>query len=158
MHTIAWSVVDDAGESQGLGSRFFEVQNLGGGPSPPLAAGTYVEDRSGSLSAGVRGKTEIDVEELGTVELRLQGKGGTRYVGWGEDMTDGLPVGSTLEEEKGIFHWMIAPGFLGQHVLHFAVGRGNFISPPVEVTITILPKSYYPRERDKGKVEGRRSE
>ncbi|MDH7514145.1 MAG: hypothetical protein QHH14_14460, partial [Clostridiales bacterium] len=60
----------------------------------------------------------------------------------GEDKTRPLPVGSTLEEEKGVFHWRIGPGFLGRHILHFAVCRGRFISPPVEVTVHIKPKTY----------------
>jgi hypothetical protein len=157
VHTIAWSVVDDAGESQGIGSRYFEVQNVGSGVSVTPAAGMYVEDWSGFLRVSVKGEQEIKVRELDYVVVRLGGEGGTRYVGWGEDVTKGLPVGSTLEEEKGVFHWMIGPGFLGRHVLHFAVCRDNVISPPVEVTITILPKSYYNRERNKGKVDLRRS-
>ncbi len=157
VHTIAWSVVDDAGESQGIGSRYFEVQNVGSGASAAPMPGMYLEDWSGSLKVSVKGKTEIRVEELDYVEVGLGGEGGNRFVGWGEDLATGLPVGSTLDEEKGIFHWLVGPGFLGRHVLHFAVRRDNVISPAVEVAVTILPKSYDTRERDKGKVEGRRS-
>ena len=42
---------------------------------------------------------------------------------------------------------MIGPGFLGRHVLHFAVCQGNFISPAVEVVISIKPKKYEKTER-----------
>jgi hypothetical protein len=158
VHTIAWSVVDDGGEEQGIGSRYFEVQNVGSGLSPVQAAGMYVEDWSGMLRVSVKGETDISVEELDYVELKLQGEGGKRFIGWGEDSAKGLPLGSTLEEDKGVFHWLIGPGFLGRHVLHFAVCRDSFISPPVEVTITIMPKSYYNRHRDQGKVDLRRPE
>jgi len=158
VHTIAWSVVDDGGEEQGIGSRYFEVQNVGSGLSPAQAAGMYVEDWSGMLRVSVKGETDIIVEELDYVELKLQGEGGKRFIGWGEDSAKGLPVGSTLEEGKGVFHWLIGPGFLGRHVLHFAVCRDSFISPPVEVMITIMPKSYYNRHRDQGKVDLRRPE
>jgi hypothetical protein len=155
MHTIAWSVVDNAGESQGIGSRYFEVENVGGEVGGAFFGGMYVEDQSGLLRIEMEGEKEREVEELDYVEVKLRGEGGERFVGWGEDVTQGLPVGSTLEEKKGIFHWRIGPGFLGRHVLHFAVCRGNFISPSVEVAITVLPKSFK-KERIKDRVDVRK--
>jgi hypothetical protein len=144
-------VVDNGGEAQGIGSRYFEVENVGGQVGGAFLGGKYVEDQSGGLKVEVEGKKEREVEELDYVEVRLKGEGGERFVGWGEDRTKGLPVGSTLEEKKGVFHWRIGPGFLGRHVLNFAVCRGNFISPVVEVAISIKPKKYEKPEllRDK---------
>ncbi|MDH7513940.1 MAG: Ig-like domain-containing protein [Clostridiales bacterium] len=155
VHTIAWSVVDNAGESQGIGSRYFEVENVGGEVGGAFLGGIYVEDQSGRLRIEVEGKREIEVEELDYVKIKLLGEGGERFVGWGEDKTRPLPVGSTLEEKKGVFHWRIGPGFLGRHVLHFAVCRGNLISQAAEVIITILPKSFE-KERIKGRVDVRK--
>ena len=155
VHTIAWSVVDSGGEPQGIGSRYFEVENIGGGIAGASLGRIYVEDQSGALTVEVEGKKEREVEELDYVEVRLKGEGRERFIGWGEDRTKGLPVGSTLEEKEGVFHWMIGPGFLGRHVLHFAVCQGNFISPAVEVAITVLPKSFK-KERIKDKADVRK--
>jgi hypothetical protein len=154
VHTIAWSAVDDGGESQGIGSRYFEVQNLGGAIGGMSIVGMYLEDLSGLLKVSVEGKNEIEVEELDYIKVRLKGEGGKKFLGWGEDITKRLPLGSTLEEEKGVFHWRIGPGFLGRHVLHFAVCQGNFISPSVEVVIRIKPKKYDTINQEKyGKID-----
>jgi hypothetical protein len=37
VHTIAWSVTDDAGNSDGVGSRYFSIQNTGGASSSSTA-------------------------------------------------------------------------------------------------------------------------
>jgi hypothetical protein len=147
VHSIAWSVVDNAGEAQGIGSRYFEVTNVGGTPAALPLAGFFVEDNSGVMRVEVRGEREIEAEELDYVEIKLEASGGGKLVGWGEDKTKTLPVGSTLDEEKGMFHWLIGPGFLGRHVLHFAVRDGHFVSPAAEVVVNIRPKRFFPDEQ-----------
>jgi len=147
VHTIAWSVMDNAGEAQGIGSRYFEVTNIGGAAAALPLAGIFVEDNSGVMWAAVEGESEIEAEELDYVEVKLHASGGREFVGWGEDRTKPLPVGSTLEEEKGVFHWLIGPGFLGRHSLHFAVCDGHFVSPGAEVVVNIRPKEFFPEEK-----------
>jgi len=52
VHNIAWSVTDDDGAVDGVGSRYFEVQNLGGsaqGDFVPLADLQMQEDATGNL-------------------------------------------------------------------------------------------------------------
>jgi hypothetical protein len=44
---------------------------------------------------------------------------------------------SPLDAKAGVFYWMPAPGFLGTHVLNFAVTDGKRRSRPVTVTISI---------------------
>ena len=83
----------------------------------------------------------IEIEELERLELRFDLKGG-ELIGWGAKKDKPLPIGSTLDKEKGIFYWALGPGFLGKHVLHFAVTDGNSYSPPLCVEINIKPKSY----------------
>ncbi|OGD20673.1 MAG: hypothetical protein A2W03_02830 [Candidatus Aminicenantes bacterium RBG_16_63_16] len=142
-HIIGWFIVDSAGNSDGMGSRFFEVENLGGTAARPGAEPLrYKEDAGGSLGVEVDGPDEIIVEELGSLKIRLKGRGGTEFIGWGGDKTKALPIGSTLDKDKGVFYWMPAPGFLGRHVLHFGVTDGTRVSRPAKVTVQILPRNY----------------
>ena len=84
----------------------------------------------------------VEVEELERIVVKFKGKGGDRFIGWGEDETQRLPVGSTLDAESGVFSWMPGPGFLGKHVLHFAVVAGNSRSQPLTLIVNIRPKSH----------------
>ena len=143
-HTIAWSATDDAGKTDGIGSRFFEIQNIGGMTAKQMAVRSelYQEDYSGRLRIEVGGVREIEIEELERIELQLRGEGGSEYIGWGEDRSKRLPIGSTLDRERGIFYWIPGPGFLGKHVLHFAVSDGMFMSKPIKITVNIVPRRY----------------
>jgi len=110
----------------------------------------YKEDISGRLKAGVIGPREIEIEELGSVEIALKGEGGSRFVGWSATPDKPLPIGSTLDKQTGVFSWMPAPGFLGRHVLHFAVTDGASRGKPVAVVVNIKPKRHgSTRPRDK---------
>ena len=88
------------------------------------------------------GVYEIRIEELERIEIRFRCQEGSRLIGWGESTSKPLPLGSTIDEEKGIFYWSLGPGFLREHVLHFAAMGGQFISSPVEVVVHILPKRF----------------
>ena len=156
IHTIGWLVYDDAGEGDGIGSRFFEVQNMGGASA---SAGRFEtldrpEDDSGKLGVEIVGPAVVRVEELGMVQAALKARGGRRFVGWAASKDKPLPIGSTLDKETGVFTWMPAPGFLGRHVLHFAVTDGARMSRPATLIINIVPKNYEkaPR-RDKDRAE-----
>jgi len=153
VHNIGWYAVNSLGSADGFGSRFFEIQNLGGSASviQTMEALKYEEDLCGKLNIQITSpkKTEeIHTEVLGRLVLRLKGTGGKRYLGWGEDPSKALPIGSTLDQEKGIFYWSIGPGFLGRHVLHFALTDGTFRSQPVQIVVHIVPKKFsFPREK-----------
>lgn len=153
VHNIGWYAVDNLGSADGFGSRFFEIQNLGGsaGATRTMEALKYEEDLSGKLNIQIASpkKTEkIHTEVLSRLEIRLTGTGGKQYLGWGEDPTKALPIGSTLDQDKGIFYWSIGPGFLGRHVLHFAVTDGTFRSQPIQIVVHIVPKIFsFPREK-----------
>jgi uncharacterized delta-60 repeat protein len=171
VHNIAWSVTDNEGEVDGIGSRFFEIQNVSGGTAAiaPIKIVHYLEDTSGRLRIEVKGMTrgirpslywqrgqeeqelqvigterpgEIQIEELERIEIHFKGEGGVEFIGWGVDKWKDLPIGSTLDSNKGIFYWMPGPGFLGKHVLHFAVTNGQHRSKPVKVVVNIVPKKY----------------
>ncbi|MBW2096422.1 MAG: hypothetical protein JRI80_16220, partial [Deltaproteobacteria bacterium] len=183
VHSIVWSVEDNLGEMAGIGSRYFEIQNLGGSVTAPGTFRTYPTDWSGSLQVGVSGwlkgmrsrllqklepwrgaletasaverrigvdgteEVSLEIEEVERVELHLEGTPGCRFIGWGAEETKPLPPGSTLDQEGGTFAWMPLPGFLGEHVLHFAVTDGVFRSRPVRVVVRIKPRTYNLAER-----------
>ena len=156
IHTIGWLAYDNAGNGDGMGSRFIEIQNLGAGAQQskiePLE---YDEDPTGGLRIKVLGEREVEIEELGRVEVILRGPKGAKFIGWGKDRTKGLPIGSTLDKKAGIFTWSPAPGFLGKHALHFAAVRGRFMGRPAEVIITIVPKRY---EKDLSKEKSKKQD
>lgn len=149
VHNIGWYAVDDNGDSDGFGSRFFEIQNSEGATS--LISGMdhlyYLVDKSGRLNIATEGPQHLEVEQMERIKIKLQGEGSNRFIGWGLDETKSLPVGSTLDSENGIFYWSIGPGFLGLHILHFAVSDGEYRSQPVKISIRIIPKKY---DRGKG--------
>ena len=150
VHTLSWSARDSAGNSDGIGSRFFTIQNFSGTTTQvsEMGVASYREDETGRLSINIVGDTEIEIEELKRIEIKLEGKGGWMYIGWGEKKSKPLPIGSTLDEEQGIFYWQPGPGFLKQHILHFAVTDGMYMSKPVRIVVNIVPKRFF-RSREK---------
>lgn len=156
LHTIAWLVTDSADRTEGIGSRFFIVNNADLPLNTLLAAPAEVRDDAARLTsfavatAEVTGRTGFDlnapfgevpvdafgsrhvkVAELGRLELRL----GEAVTG-GFLMVNGtlrdLPPGSSLVE--GVFTWMPGPGYVGRYNLVFLRG-GEQAQIPVSVTI-----------------------
>ncbi|MFC2168338.1 PKD domain-containing protein [Acidobacteriota bacterium] len=150
VHTMSWYAVDNEGYADGFGSRYFEIQNLGGEvvSVDGLENLKYGDDTSNNLKISVEGPQEINVDQLERVQIQLKTEGGDRIVAWGADKTKRLPVGSTLDGENGVFYWSIGPGFLNEHILHFAVTDGVYISNPVEVVVNIAPKIFEKTKRN----------
>ncbi len=146
VHTISWNVFDNAGRGDGIGSRYFTVQNTGtvAAPAEPVAAST---DDPATARVGFRqpdalprasdGTYLVDMEELDRVELRVGASEGQLLVA-GERRS--LPIGSTLK--GGVFYWQPGPGFLGEYELVFE--RPDAAS--VRVRVVIRPKSYGGRD------------
>ena len=84
----------------------------------------------------------IEIEQLERVVVEFEGQAGLRVIGWGADESHVLPIGSTLDSETGVFYWMPGPGFLGKHVLHFALTNGVNRSRPVILVVNIVPKRF----------------
>lgn len=150
VHTIGWLVTDDLGRADGMGSRFFEIQNMSGATralsrTKAARAGSplgLIQDFSGALKVELPGPSRMTIEELQRIEIPLKATGGKRFIGWGASASKPLPIGSTLDQKKGVFYWAPGPGFLGKHVLHFAVADGRFRSPTVTLVVNIVPKTY----------------
>ncbi len=162
LHTLSWSMTDDQGAVDGV-SRYFEIQNPGTAgtadiPIPRLVIKNDEESQSMGLAVRLKEKgyrslrptayqkdrIEITLEQLERVALDFSGKQGFKVIGWGTKKSEPLPVGSTLDGDNGMFYWIPGPGFLGTHVLHFALSNGLQRGRAVEVIIHIVPKDHDP--------------
>jgi hypothetical protein len=129
VHTISWSVFDNAGHGDGVGSRYFNVFNG--------AAGSQAAPEDAMPPAAIahqRGRAHsVDIEELDRVELPLDAIGGYQLVN-GERAP--LPVGSSLKQ--GVFYWQPGPGFLGKYEFVFEREDGG----EVRASVRIRAKTY----------------
>jgi hypothetical protein len=147
LHTIAWSVTDSAGRTEGIGSRFFIVLN--GAPDTRTeaalrAAPARVVGFAAALdwhapgSDGVWSRMGFDLAtpwtpmhttdervfvvrlpELGRLELWLGAPVDSGYLVVGDTLRP-LPVGSSLDGPR--FGWMPPAGYTGQYTLAFLRG------------------------------------
>jgi len=167
IHNIFWTVTDNQGETDGIGSRYFEIQNVGGSGASQQRI-DHLEGSEGlnlqmrRIRKGYRQHEipvreieldgvhqsreepirEIELEQLERLELHFMAAEGLEYVGWSRDKSKALPVGSTLDKDKGVFSWIPGPGFLGRFELNFAVTDGKSIGKPVKIVVNIGPKKY----------------
>jgi hypothetical protein len=184
VHTIHWIAEDDAGNSDGIGSRYFSIQNSAGRGKPSWLPGsdsrlpgpgrTSLPDGMPDISnipvdysspVGVikgynregepvefypndDGITTMEIKELERIEIRLFPVG----TGWGPRLAPlhsrfhgyqivgnqlrPLPIGSTLDTERGIFYWYPGPGFVGSYRFIFLEdNQGNITRKDVLVRI-----------------------
>ncbi|MCP4157101.1 MAG: hypothetical protein GY757_55835 [bacterium] len=146
-HTVSWVVTDNGGNAEGIGSRYFNIQNSGyvdlpqsytakqdkpsfSSPSQlanlPLKSGSlYLKKGFGrniedtELLAGENGKVTASIKELDRVELRLKENSGSVLNGYMKsgDRLMKLPVGSTIKD--GVFYWQPGVGFIGDYQFIF---------------------------------------
>jgi uncharacterized repeat protein (TIGR01451 family) len=151
IHTISWSVTDNGGRVDGIGSRYFTVFNSGGGgvaapedpPTPESLAGTVQLRRGYDLNAPASviapddtGSYAVEMEQSGRIELSLGATNGYQIVG---DQPADLPLGSSLK--AGVFYWEAPIVFLGTYEMVFERPDG----PQIRVRINIVPKRYSPQ-------------
>jgi hypothetical protein len=144
VHTIAWSVYDNAYRGDGIGSRYFNVLNSGaGGTAAPQETGPVVRvdgaDPAPQLNQPLAplvvdndGTVSMDVDELTRIELPLGAMSGYLLVA-GQRTT--LPIGSTLQ--NGVFYWQLGPGFLGAYSMVFERADGT----ELRVRVRVQPKT-----------------
>ncbi|MCP5102634.1 MAG: hypothetical protein GY950_04610 [bacterium] len=132
VHQVYWTAADDDGNADGIGSRYFTVENTGnrvktGNREQGLGIRLPRAVKGGSTRRVLVGSTRRVVKQLERLRLELipgfSGKcsGGQRV---GGDLRS-LPIGSTLDSEKGIFYWIPGPGFLGQYELVFTMRHSD---------------------------------
>jgi hypothetical protein len=141
VHTIFWIAVDNAGNADGIGSRFFTIQNSesrNSGSSTvgkckgidklPVNYNASVEVRKGygknsglqKIHTDDRGILTINTRELERVVIKLSHEASivTGYMVVGNQLRP-LPIGSTLDPKTAIFYWQPVPGFIGEYQLLF---------------------------------------
>jgi len=169
-HTIAWSVEDSAGSTAGIGTRYFTILNtqaagfLQSGmkgrrvehhtpyslesmyslPSSfepvKILRGFKRHSRPETVLVDNLGIVNIEIREVERVAVDL-GKG-IDYKGYmivGKELRP-LPIGSTLNMQKGIFFWLPGPGFIGEYNLVFLVQDETGLKRRINTKIKILPK------------------
>ncbi len=137
IHTIAWSVVDDAGNADGIGSRYFQVRNATVGSSletedfqfkdpanlenaeidrqpVQFKTGFHLERAPETAAVSEEGISRINIRELERIEVDLGVSPGGNILGYllvGNTQRP-LPIGSTLDAGNGIFYTQPGPGFV----------------------------------------------
>jgi uncharacterized repeat protein (TIGR01451 family) len=140
IHTMAWSVTDDAGVTQGLGSRFFWVNN--GTASRATVGGTTTPRRSNLRTADaipIVLAREMERIEIAVAALTHDACAPMRYDGREQvgEASRALPAGSTLDSVTGLFTWQPGPGFVGRYRLVFLVRGcdGATTRLPIDVVV-----------------------
>ena len=136
-------MTDSCGRQDGIGSRFFTILNGG-----TTVAATEVSSRAraSSASQGANGQPVsvrrgvdvtwvypnrsgdrvVPIGQSERVEVQLPVVDNGTYAGY--QIVNGarraLPLGSSLDAEKGMFYWQPATGFLGVHDLEFVPDSG----------------------------------
>ena len=169
VHTIAWGVEDNAANAEGIGSRYFKVINteatgifkagvldqrvnldiplstesvLGLAPSfKPiyLKRGIKREREPEIVEPDPYGVINVSIREVERIEVEI-GVGGD-YIGYllvGDELRS-LPIGSTLDSERGVFSWQPGPGFIGDYQFIFINKDENTMT---KVKTKILPKYF----------------
>jgi len=167
LHTIVWVATDNAGNADGIGSRYFSIRNtagLTGDGSDAQGAGYMALDDvrwvdvpgpvdviKGYKGVGAtlepqrvypdeEGVTRIETRELERVEIRFGNFG--RLSGWMQvgDQLRSLPIGSFLDRDKGIFYWQPGPGFVGQYRLVFVETDQDGDMTRKNILVHIVPR------------------
>jgi hypothetical protein len=164
IHTIAWVVTDSDGVSEGIGSRYFRIDNSGAplvamATASPIAASALAADSGHAIRArvgfdgtapfelvrSVDGRRRVTAYELDRIELRLgedRGQHGVRFDGHlsvgGERRP--LPVGSTLDPSNGRFSWDPGPGFIGRYEFVFSRTGPDDRGEQIAVQVVLRPR------------------
>jgi hypothetical protein len=166
VHTIQWTASDNAGNTDGIGSRYFTIQNseerrartskvqhsIGSFnvdrlPVPvEFSRPVHVKKGYGKntkpqiISPGKNGVITIEIKELERIEIHFfdskEPTTGTNLEHRTLNVSP-MPIGSTLDTERGVFYWSPGPGFLGTYKLIFIDYNKNCLR---RVNINILPK------------------
>ncbi|MDQ1351648.1 MAG: hypothetical protein QG657_1953 [Acidobacteriota bacterium] len=145
VHTIAWTVSDSEGNSDGIGSRYFTVQNL---------ASSVVQEKENkqNVRRAIKSFDQtfskvwppagcfIEIKELERVEINLSDEEVFEgYLEVGDQLRE-LPIGSTFDRERGIFYWQPGPGFVGEYRFVFIGKDDQGQHTRKNIVVNIKPK------------------
>ncbi|MCP4147783.1 MAG: BACON domain-containing protein, partial [bacterium] len=163
IHTIQWSATDDAGNTDGIGSRFFSILHTGADSllsvqgsksrfkgklgSAAVFPGDILVNKdfnrqNSLLPMKTNGKNTVRLKELELVEILFGGQF-TALQGYLQTSTgkfQALPVGSHLDVKRGAFTWSPGPGQFATYKLVFLLtdSAGNLSRRTV--TFVMEPK------------------
>jgi hypothetical protein len=158
VHTISWTVTDNAGNEDGIGSRYFTISNNDGSTGTSAApgssfSGSTVEDPGPLLlKKGWDETTEpiesypdetgivhIQINQLERIEISLPGCiSGNLTV---NDQRKPLPLGSTLDTHEGVFYWQPGPAFIGTYRFEFLQEDNDGVIKKSRLNVHILTSS-----------------
>ncbi|NIM17577.1 MAG: hypothetical protein GTO45_36650 [Candidatus Aminicenantes bacterium] len=161
VHTIQWTAVDSAGNSDGIGSRYFTIRNTGESRTNETftVQGSYQRfnvdplripvDHSGSIRIrkgydnfethkvypDEKGMINAEIKELEPLEIHFFDIENSTL-----NTITPLPIGSTLDAERGIFYWQPGPGFLGEYEFIFVTTNSDGKNAKKKIKVKIKPK------------------
>ena len=167
VHTISWSVTDDAGNTDGIGSRYFNVMNVNNPASASVsgfnygythrdwfsinhlpAAASPVYLKKGYLASSHQNSYYPDSDGIITIEIKederieIQNISSRYHCGYmvvGNQLKP-LPIGSFLDTGRGVFYWQPGVGFIGEYRLVFIEKSENGEFKKKHINVIIGPK------------------
>jgi hypothetical protein len=163
VHTIQWTVTDNAGNTDGIGSRYFTIENFTSGSQSavletaglPVDYWEPVKIKKGfdeniepqMIYPDNTGVITIEIKELERLELHLSelfpGQSDQPnyycYLVVGSQLRS-LPVGSAFDSKKGVLYWHPGPGFLGRFQFVLLVENQDLEVIKKEILIKINPR------------------
>lgn len=172
VHTIQWTATDNAGNTDGIGSRYFSIYNAQNQGTSAAAARNYtttstmkplmrnspvevdtvtpvrikkgfaVDGEGEDLYPADNGEIFVEIKELERVEIalvhpeQLAAHTGNIIV----EPLYPLPIGASLQAQRGIFSWMPGVGFVGDYYLAFLVKDASGMVKRKRFRIRIRPK------------------
>jgi hypothetical protein len=163
VHTIQWTATDNAGNTDGIGSRYFTIENSGtssqqssvnghwslGNERISLIPVNYNEPvfikkgynlkfKPKEICPDNNGIITVESRELERVEINLglQDCIGYQHI---EDQLKPLPISSSLDSERGVFYWQPGVGFYGTYEFVF-IKTDGIDRRKVSLRVNIFPK------------------
>lgn len=152
LHTLQWTVTDSAGNSDGIGSRYFMINNTAAdGPqmamdNPNLHEKNIPIEAPQAIPCSKAGISRMQIKELELLQIQLAPTGEnpslSQFMGYlnVNNEWEPLPIGSTLDKRTGLFSWQPAVGFLGEYHLAFIEKTADGQFNRKEILVTIVPK------------------
>jgi Leucine-rich repeat (LRR) protein len=164
VHSIQWTAADDAGNTDGIGSRYFTIQN--GSQSAKSTAQNEGIRRGDSLRLPISDRT-IPIDYSRPIRIRkgynnniepqivYPGEDGTIYIeikelerleihlSDSEESTlsiSSLPIGSMFDSARGVFSWQPGPGFIGEYRFVFVEKGPGGLLIRKNINVKIIPK------------------
>jgi hypothetical protein len=151
VHTLQWTAADDEGNKDGIGSRYFTIQNIGGSQARTAQSAWRMAQSAERRTspAGIRVKRGYDEDmapreiypdehEMITIEIKELERLEIDFSHPVENISR-LPIGSFLDRERGVFYWQPGAGYLGAYRFVF-IERGNAGGIKKTLLVKIIPK------------------